>query len=295
MIRIYALPEKLKVFASAGRHVDQELVFTILDVGAVPKGTAPEKFMELLAAFPGSRVHGFELDPDLCAQLNHAAAEGLEYHAQPLSDGNQTRRVHLTASPLCASLYEPNHALLTAFRAADLVKPAGELHVETIRLDRFAAEHGIGPVDFIKVDVQGADLDVLKGAGDLLNAVSGVLCEVEFIELYSGQPLFGDVDRYLTDQGLRFHRFLKTFRLRMKGPDQFLDILDAPSQEAWSDALFLPSNTDLTNGPLDRLLKAGAIASLYDADDFALACLLWFDSRVGSDFAHTFAAAVRAS
>ena len=85
------MPEKLKVFASAGRHVDQELVFTILDVGAVPKGTDPEKFMELLAAFPGSRVHGFELDPELCMQLNHAAAEGLEYHARALSDGNQTR------------------------------------------------------------------------------------------------------------------------------------------------------------------------------------------------------------
>jgi FkbM family methyltransferase len=290
-----ALSEKLKVFAAAGRHVAQNLVFTVLDVGAVPQGTAPEKFMDLLAAFPGSRVHGFELDPELCAQLNHAAAEGLEYHARALSDGNQTRRVHLTASPLCASLYEPNHALLTAFRAADLVKPVGELHVETIRLDRFAAEHGIGPVDFIKVDVQGADLDVLKGAGDLLKAVSGVLCEVEFIELYFGQPLFGDVDRYLTDQGLRFHRFLKTFRLRMKGPEEFHGIFENPSQDAWSDALFLPRNSDLLNGPIDRLLKAGVIASTYDADDFALACMLQFDSRAGSDFARAFAAAVRAT
>lgn len=291
----FVLPDKLGVFAAAGRHVGQDMIFTVLDVGAVPQGTAPEKFMELLAAFPGSRVHGFELDPELCAQLNHAAAEGLEYHARALSDGNQTRRVHLTASPLCASLYEPNHALLTAFRAADLVKPVGELHVETIRLDRFAAEHGIGPVDFIKVDVQGAGLDVLKGAGDLLNAVSGVLCEVEFIELYSGQPLFADVDCYLTDKGLRFHRFLKTFRLRMKGPEAFQDIFETPSQEAWSDALFLPHQTDLANGPIDRLLKVGAIASIYDANDFALACILLFDARVGSDFAHGFAAAVRAT
>lgn len=81
----------------------------------------------------------------------------------------------------------------------------------------------------------------------------------------------------------------------MKGPEAFQDILETPSQEAWSDALFLPRQTDLANGPIDRLLKVGAIASIYGANDFALACMLLFDARVGSDFAHAFAAAVRAT
>ena len=287
--------EKLKVFASAGRHLGQDLVFTILDVGAVPQGTLPEKFMELLALFPGSQIHGFELDCELCAQLNQRAVDGLVYHPQALSDDNRIKRVHLTENPLCASLYEPNHELLKSFRAAELLKQTGKVNVRTMRMDKFLEEHGIGCPDFIKVDVQGADLDVLRGAGDLLSTVSGVLCEVEFIELYVKQPLLGDVDRYLTEQGLRFHRFLKTFRLRIKGPEQFQDIFDTPSQEAWSDALFLPSNTVLENGPIDRLLKAGVIASIYDADDFALSCLLSFDLRVGSNFASAFAAAVRAT
>ena len=52
-------------------------------------------------------------------------------------------------------------------------------------------------VDFIKLDTQGSELDILHGAGSLLDNCSGLQLEVMFSPLYEGQPLFADVDAYL--------------------------------------------------------------------------------------------------
>ena len=63
-------------------------------------------------------------------------------------------------------------------------------------------------VDFIKIDIQGAELDVFKGGVDTLKDVVAIVSEVEFIPHYIDQPLFGDVCSFLTEKGFMFHKFL---------------------------------------------------------------------------------------
>jgi len=55
----------------------------------------------------------------------------------------------------------------------------------------------IGPIDFIKLDTQGTELDILRGATLALQNVIALQVEVEFIELYKTQPLFDEVFRFL--------------------------------------------------------------------------------------------------
>ena len=76
--------------------------------------------------------------------------------------------------------------------------------IKTESLDYFTAKNNIGPVDFIKIDIQGAELDVFRGGVTTLRDVVAIVTEAEFICLYENQPLFGDVCAFLAEQGLSF-------------------------------------------------------------------------------------------
>jgi hypothetical protein len=58
-------------------------------------------------------------------------------------------------------------------------------------------------IDILKLDLQGYELEALRGATTLLPRVKTITVEVEFVPLYNGQPLFGDVDVCLRQAGFR--------------------------------------------------------------------------------------------
>ncbi len=90
------------------------------------------------------------------------------------------------------SLYEPNTRLLEKFQnLAEVVTPVAQHPVDTTRLDDIAE---IGDIDFIKIDVQGSELTVLQNAARVLSTAVLIQTEVEFVEIYKGQPMFADVD-----------------------------------------------------------------------------------------------------
>lgn len=73
--------------------------------------------------------------------------------------------------------------------------------VETERLDTFCQRRGISKIDFIHMDVQGAELMVLQGAGNFLDKVHVLWLEVESLELYENQPLKNDIENFLQKAG----------------------------------------------------------------------------------------------
>jgi len=58
-------------------------------------------------------------------------------------------------------------------------------------------------IDFIHIDVQGAELKVFEGAGVTMQKVRAIYCEVAQVELYEGQPMFGEVSKYMHEHGFR--------------------------------------------------------------------------------------------
>lgn len=58
-----------------------------------------------------------------------------------------------------------------------------------------------GSIDLLKIDVQGAELDVLKGGVQTLKRTQLAWIEVSFKPLYKGQALFGDILHYMESQG----------------------------------------------------------------------------------------------
>lgn len=79
-----------------------------------------------------------------------------------------------------------------------------KISVNTLRLDTYATQHSIEEIDFIHMDVQGAELMVLEGAGDFIKKIKLIWMEVEAVELYKNQPLKNDVEHYM-----KHHDFIK--------------------------------------------------------------------------------------
>jgi FkbM family methyltransferase len=72
--------------------------------------------------------------------------------------------------------------------------------VKVSRLDNLLTSEFSGN-SLMKIDVQGYELEVLKGSGALLSRVNWVYVECSFLELYEGQAMFEEVDEVLVNQG----------------------------------------------------------------------------------------------
>ena len=79
----------------------------------------------------------------------------------------------------------------------DFIQFNKKIEVETITLSSFCAENDIDVIDYIHMDVQGAELMVLEGAGDYINSVKAIWLEVAKVELYKDQPLENEVEAYM--------------------------------------------------------------------------------------------------
>lgn len=73
--------------------------------------------------------------------------------------------------------------------------------VESDTLKSFCQDHDIRKIDLLHMDVQGAELMVLKGASDFLSNIRMIWMEVAYVELYKDQPLRDEVANYMRDQG----------------------------------------------------------------------------------------------
>lgn len=74
-----------------------------------------------------------------------------------------------------------------------------KINVETITLKSFCKSNNIHNIDFIHMDVQGAELMVLEGASDFISSIKVVWLEVSKVEIYRNQPLEQDVKKFMTD------------------------------------------------------------------------------------------------
>jgi FkbM family methyltransferase len=75
------------------------------------------------------------------------------------------------------------------------------LVVPMTTLQRLLERDDTPVIDLLKLDCQGAELAVLRGAGARLRDIRAVYCEVSFEAIYAGAPLFGEVHRFLRDAG----------------------------------------------------------------------------------------------
>ncbi len=176
----------------------------LIDVGA-RDGIDPrwQNYWDML------EVIAFEPDPTECARLN---GQTLPYPIRYIPNAlgavnNQQATLHLTRQPGCSSLLKPNLALCNQFTYGPAMSVVKEIPLTVSRMDSVVT---VQP-DVIKVDTQGTELDVLQGAGALLDRTLAVELEVEFVPQYIDQPLFADVDAFMRGRGFVLRGIRRTY------------------------------------------------------------------------------------
>ena len=85
------------------------------------------------------------------------------------------------------------------------------------RFDSIAGEFDLTGNLFIKIDVQGFEMDVLMGAGNTLRNTKGLQIELSLVDLYEGQTLMMDMINYLKGLDFQLHGFFPMFKDETSG------------------------------------------------------------------------------
>lgn len=72
-----------------------------------------------------------------------------------------------------------------------------DVEVEVVRMDTFIRDNKIESIDFLKLDVEGANYEVLEGFGDELSRVKAIQVEGEYRQYWEGQKLYWDIEQLL--------------------------------------------------------------------------------------------------
>jgi FkbM family methyltransferase len=196
----------------------------LIDVGA--RGAAPPELQSLEEHV--LRV-GFEADPEECARLN--ASESGQFFPNLVAGKEGPLTLNLYRNAAISSVLTLNERVARLWLGDQPIE--NTFTSEAITLDGFLSDHeGLRP-DFLKLDTQGTELDILQGTEKSLGTIGLVEAEVEFLEHYEGQPLFGDVSAFMLDHGfelLYLNRVMASRIQQYTGPSR--------GQLVYGDALF---------------------------------------------------------
>jgi FkbM family methyltransferase len=206
------------------------------------------------------------------AEAQHGA---VTFFDQALHDRRGPVRLRVTRNPALTSFFEPNRAFIDAFPEADRFDIVSEVEVQAGPLDDLFDAHHINDVDFLKVDTQGSELSIIRGASRILAGSGvGVEVEAEFTPLYKGQPLFADVDSALRSLGYSLFDLRPCYWKRLAGRE-----LGGPKgQIVWADALYLKDIDAVkhsvqglgSDARKSKVLRAISVSLLYGYWDYAL-------------------------
>ncbi|MCW3110665.1 MAG: hypothetical protein JWQ09_5171 [Segetibacter sp.] len=195
--------EELKILFSQ----NDPLVF--FEIGAC-EGEDSIKYARL---FPASKIFAFEALPDNVQLIrNNFIRYGVinaSCYNKALSNKNGQAEFYVSSGRpegviesdwdygnKSSSLLPPQEHL----KMAPFIQFRNKILVETITIKSFCSTNNISSIDYIHMDVQGAELMVLEGAEDLISAIKVVWMEVSTVDVYKNQPLVGDVKKFMKEK-----------------------------------------------------------------------------------------------
>lgn len=177
---------------------------TIFDVGA----NNGSSFLPFCRLFTQWEVFAFEPTPQLVAALHTRARGAKNYHIIPKAvastEGPAQFNVAAHADWGCSSLLEFREDRSETWAGRIDLEVTERIEVEVIRLDSFIRERGLQHMDFLHIDAQGMDLDVLRSLGAELSRVAAGVVEAPSdprVRLYEGQPTKSEILDFLASHG----------------------------------------------------------------------------------------------
>jgi FkbM family methyltransferase len=156
--------------------------------------------------WPDGVIHAFEPVPSSYRELTDRLSQRRNVRLYPMAMGPAEGEFPMFISTGNAA------------DSSSLLKPTGHLErhpeirfestsqVRVTTLDRWANEHSVKSIDFMWLDMQGAEYGMLQASSMTLPHVRAVYMEVSFIPTYENIPLYPEVREWMTGQGFRIDR-----------------------------------------------------------------------------------------
>lgn len=211
----------------------------------------------------------FEPDPD--AEIIKSDNEII--FNKGLWNKEETVSLHLAKVPSTSSVYPPNKQLLDQFDDRIGFPPRATqniLKVEGINIDGAMQGENLSSIDFIKLDVHGAEYEAIEGAsGVLSNCCVGLMVESWLVEVHSGQRLIFDVEKEMARYG--YYKFGSTQVISW--PRKRMEKLRSRKQIVGEENVYLllcSSAEDAEKLGMKRALKLSIVADLFGYTDYAI-------------------------
>ena len=220
------------------------------------------------------KIYGFDADKLECGRLKESyknTPEGfINCVPLALAESPGKRNLYITKEPGCSSLYPPIKYLSDNFPALKCTALEKVISIDVTNLATWAKSNDIKTLDYIKIDTQGSELEILRGAGSLLETTVCIDIEVEFNPLYEGQSLFWETDAFLRSNGFSLWRLSNLVHysseeksIELNEPNQICfdenirqEIPSYGGQLYWADARYISKkiffNSDFGSSKYDK-------------------------------------------
>ncbi|MBO6609852.1 FkbM family methyltransferase [Altererythrobacter sp.] len=171
-----------------------ELEFaTVIDVG----GNVGQFSLFASHRWPTALIHAFEPIPDQSDRFAAVHGNRVTLHRCALGEKEAKLPIHIASRKDSSSLLPLGNRQKTMFEMDEI----GTIEVSVKRLDEVLDANQLPQPALLKIDVQGFEYEVLRGATRLLDHFSHIYVEVSFIELYEGQKLDSEITAMLNALG----------------------------------------------------------------------------------------------
>ena len=179
----------------------------IMDIGAAAIAETP--VYKILIDLGLGNLNAFEGDKRQSQKLKDEYGTNIKLFEKFIFDGNEQDLYLCTAESGMTSVLKPDQNALNFFNGFGGVRVEKVEKIKTTKLDDVSE---LPLIDFAKMDIQGAELTVLKNGTEKLKDCLALQLEVSYISLYEKQPSFGEIDLWMRSQGFVPHCFLDVKR-----------------------------------------------------------------------------------
>jgi FkbM family methyltransferase len=226
---------------------------------------------------------GFELDAHECVRMN-ADLDPRRQKVYPyaLHEKKGTRELTLTTSSGSSGLHAPDQDFWHRFWEIGNLRAVEKMPIATIDYDSFVAQEGLSPCDFMKLDTEGGEGNVLAGAANALPDMLGVSSEVWFIDAHADRMTYGKMDTLLRGFGFELMA-LSSYKYRRKALPWRMNAEEngGCGQVLWGHVVYLRDAVrefadpkKLTGWDRIRVLKLASIFDLFSLQDCAAELLI---------------------
>lgn len=228
------------------------------------------------------KIIGFEPDAEECQRLNKHAALNQQFFPYMLYKQKESKTFYFTNLPASSSLLPMIPEIVQRFPDYENLAVKKEMKIDTIDFDFVARSHNLSYVDFMKLDTESSEFEILEGASKTIaKSVIGINCEALFSPWRQDQKLFCDIDIYL--RGLGFSLYdMAVYRMSRKSlPGAPLGYASPYGQAVWCQALYLrDAFHEISYGKLikeewdeQRILKLVSLFEIHCLPDCAIELL----------------------